>query len=400
MKKTVVSVATLTALTGVAATAVSADEYKVSSGDTLWGIANEVGTSVTQLKEENKLNNDLIHPGDVLTVNAEEVEAPAPVNEKHTYTVKSGDTLSQIGEEFSLDYKEIMKLNNLNSDLIFVGQVLIISNDAPQEEVAVATEEVTVDEVAEQETSDQTTEEVVTEEVTVEESTEEVAAAEQTEADRVVAEEQAQEVAAAQKAAEEAEAERVAAEEQAKEAAAAQEAAEEAEAERVAAEEKAQEEAAAQAAAEEAEEAAVAEAEAAERAAEQAAASQPSASTPSQSVSNGKNWYDWGTCAWYVFERRSEMGLSTGNGWGDASNWASAAQSSGYSVGNTPEVGAVMHAPAYTNGSYGQGHVAVVERVNGDGSILVSEMQFGGGVGDKNTRTLSASQASSHNFIY
>ena len=82
MKKTVVSVATLTALTGVAATAVSADEYKVSSGDTLWGIANEVGTSVTQLKEENKLNNDLIHPGDVLTLNAEEVEAPAPVNEK------------------------------------------------------------------------------------------------------------------------------------------------------------------------------------------------------------------------------------------------------------------------------------------------------------------------------
>ena len=400
MKKTVVSVATLTALTGVAATAVSADEYKVSGGDTLWGIANEVGTSVAQLKEENKLNNDLIHPGDVLTVNAEEVEAPAPVNENHTYTVKSGDTLSQIGEEFSLDYKEIMKLNNLNSDLIFVGQVLIISNDAPQEEVAVATEEVTVDEVAEQETSDQTTEEVVTEEVTVEESTEEVAAAEQAEADRVAAEEQAQEVAAAQKAAEEAEAERVAAEEQAKEAAAAQEAAEQAEAERVAAEEKAQEEAAAQAAAEEAEEAAVAEAEAAERAAEQEAASQPSASTPSQSVSNGKNWYDWGTCAWYVFERRSDMGLSTGNGWGDASNWASAAQSSGYSVGNTPEVGAVMHAPAYTNGSYGQGHVAVVERVNGDGSILVSEMQFGGGVGDKNTRTLSASQASSHNFIY
>ena len=219
MKKTVVSVATLTALTGVAATAVSADEYKVSSGDTLWGIANEVGTSVAQLKEENKLNNDLIHPGDVLTVNAEEVEAPAPVNENHTYTVKSGDTLSQIGEEFSLDYKEIMKLNNLNSDLIFVGQVLIISNDAPQEEVAVATEEVseevTVDEVAEEETSDQTTEEVVAEEVTVEESTEEVAAAEQAEAERVAAEEQAQEEAAAQAAAEQAEADRVAAEEQA-----------------------------------------------------------------------------------------------------------------------------------------------------------------------------------------
>src|SRR5699024_2755878 len=137
MKKTVVSVATLTALTGVAATAVSADEYKVSSGDTQWGIANEVGTSVTQLKEENKLNNDLIHPGDVLTLNAEEVEAPAPVNEKHTYTVKSGDTLSQIGEEFSLDYKEIMKLININSDLLFVCIVLYYSIISLHEEVRV-----------------------------------------------------------------------------------------------------------------------------------------------------------------------------------------------------------------------------------------------------------------------
>ncbi|WP_211220902.1 CHAP domain-containing protein, partial [Jeotgalicoccus marinus] len=150
-----------------------------------------------------------------------------------------------------------------------------------------------------------------------------------------------------------------------------------------------------------AEEQAAAEKAEAERAAEeQAAAAEPAAATPASSVSNGTNYYQWGSCAWYVFEKRSSMGLSTGNGWGDASNWASAASSDGYSVGNKPAVGAIMQAPAYTNGSYGQGHVAFVERVNGDGSILVSEMQFGGGLGSKSTRTLSASQAANHNFIY
>ncbi|SDK14786.1 CHAP domain-containing protein, partial [Jeotgalicoccus aerolatus] len=124
------------------------------------------------------------------------------------------------------------------------------------------------------------------------------------------------------------------------------------------------------------------------------------AATPVSSASNGTNYYTWGSCAWYVFEKRSSMGMSVGNGWGDAKSWASNAQAAGYSVNNTPSVGSIMQAPAYTNGSYGQGHVAIVERVNGDGSILVSEMQFGGGLGDKSTRTISASNVSSHNFIH
>ena len=58
-----------------------------------------------------------------------------------------------------------------------------------------------------------------------------------------------------------------------------------------------------------------------------------------------------------------------------------------------------MQAPAYTNGAYGLGHVAIVENVNADGSVTVSEMQFGGGLGSVSTRKLSASQAASHNFI-
>ena len=470
MKKTVVSVATLTAITGVAATAVSADEYTISSGDTLWGIANEVGTSVADLKTDNKLSSDVIFPGDVLTVNPEEAEkdaeveeAPAPANdEKSTYIVKPGDTLSEIGEALSLDYNEIMKLNNLSSDLIFAGQELTLdgstivaveeSAETPvveEVEVVEEAEEVeVVEEVAETESAEepaveevQAAETAPAEEVEVaapaveeaetevveevqEPSAEEIAAQEEAEAQaaaeaqavEAAAQEEAEaEAAAEQKAQEEAEAQaQAAAEQKAQEeaeaeaqAAAEQKAQEEAEAQaQAAAEQKAQEEAEAQAAAEQraaeqraAEQRAQEEAEA-EAAAEEAEQAQPAAATPVSSASNGTNYYTWGSCAWYVFEKRSSMGMSVGNGWGDAKSWASNAQAAGYSVNNTPSVGSIMQAPAYTNGSYGQGHVAIVERVNGDGSILVSEMQFGGGLGDKSTRTISASNVSSHNFIH
>lgn len=44
-----------------------------------------------------------------------------------TYTVKSGDTLSEIGARFGVSYLEIAKLNNIeNPDLIFPGQVFRI----------------------------------------------------------------------------------------------------------------------------------------------------------------------------------------------------------------------------------------------------------------------------------
>src|SRR5699024_9654514 len=95
------------------------------------------------------LSSDIIFPGDVLTFNPEEAEeaekAPAPASNESTYIVKPGDTLWQIGAEFSLDYNEIMKWNSLSSDLIFVGQKLSIDGSAaaePSAEEAPAVEEV------------------------------------------------------------------------------------------------------------------------------------------------------------------------------------------------------------------------------------------------------------------
>ena len=55
------------------------------------------------------------------------VEEPAREVKLESYTVKSGDTLSEIGARFGVSTQEIAKLNGIeNPDLIFPGQVFRI----------------------------------------------------------------------------------------------------------------------------------------------------------------------------------------------------------------------------------------------------------------------------------
>lgn len=108
------------------------------------------------------------------------------------------------------------------------------------------------------------------------------------------------------------------------------------------------------------------------------------------------NRYDYGYCTWYAYNRRAELGRPVGSFWGNASTWAGFARASGYAVNNTPAVGAVMQ-DSYSAGGYG--HVAVVESINADGSIYISEMNYAGW-NVKSYRTLDAGAASRYNFIH
>lgn len=108
------------------------------------------------------------------------------------------------------------------------------------------------------------------------------------------------------------------------------------------------------------------------------------------------NRYDYGYCTWYAYNRRAELGRPVGSFWGNAATWASYARGSGYTVSSTPIAGAVMQT---ANAAGGYGHVAVVERVNGDGSIFISEMNYAGW-NVYSTRTLDAGQVGSYNYIY
>ena len=101
-----------------------------------------------------------------------------------------------------------------------------------------------------------------------------------------------------------------------------------------------------------------------------------------KSVANRGNLYAYGNCTYYAFDRRAQLGRSIGSLWGNANNWNYAAKVAGFKVDKTPEVGAIFQTAA---GPYG--HVGVVESVNPNGTITVSEMNYAG-FNVKSSRTI------------
>ncbi len=76
----------------------------------------------------------------------------------------------------------------------------------------------------------------------------------------------------------------------------------------------------------------------------------------------GYNGYDYGYCTWYVANR-----ISVPANWGNASTWDNLAPSAGWSVSNTPVVGGIGQTDY---GGGGAGHVAYIEAVSADGSMI------------------------------
>lgn len=98
--------------------------------------------------------------------------------------------------------------------------------------------------------------------------------------------------------------------------------------------------------------------------------------------------FPWGQCTYYVSTRRDVPW--NGNAW----EWFGNARGFGRPEGQIPVAGAI----AVTWGSW-VGHVAYVERVNPDGSFVVSEMNVRG-VGVIDQRTLTVHNADMIGFIY
>lgn len=127
----------------------------------------------------------------------------------------------------------------------------------------------------------------------------------------------------------------------------------------------------------------------------QAATGNPTAGSSdaaaSANVGSG-NTYLAGQCTWYVKNTLPWVG----NNWGNAAQWASSAQAAGFSTGYTPQAGAVaVFQPGMDGADPNYGHVAVVDSVNSDGTINISEANYAGS--SYHTRTISPSGIT---FIY
>lgn len=122
MKKSILSLAAVTSIMAVSTVTVSAEEITVNKGDTLWGIAQKNGVSVDHIKQLNSLSSNLIHPYDVLQVSKSNNQSTS----NGTHTVKSGDTLWSISQEHGTSVQALKSANGLNSNLIFPGQQLSV----------------------------------------------------------------------------------------------------------------------------------------------------------------------------------------------------------------------------------------------------------------------------------
>lgn len=98
--------------------------YTVKAGDTLYGIANEYGLSVDELKSMNGLSNNNLSVGQKLLVSG--TGEVVVGNDYDTYVVKSGDNLYAIARKYGISVDKLKDINNLSSNLLSVGQKLLV----------------------------------------------------------------------------------------------------------------------------------------------------------------------------------------------------------------------------------------------------------------------------------
>lgn len=98
--------------------------YIVKSGDSLWAIAKRYGITVEQLKKANNLTSNTLSIGQKLIIPTNEIITPS--QDYTLYTVKSGDSLYSISKKYGLTINELMEYNNLGTTILRIGQTLKI----------------------------------------------------------------------------------------------------------------------------------------------------------------------------------------------------------------------------------------------------------------------------------
>ena len=101
----------------------NSNTYVVQRGDSLYSIANAYNVSVNDLRNINNLTSDILSVGQVLIIPG---NLNRNSNTSNLYVVKRGDSLWSIANKFNVSINKIRMLNNLNSDILTIGQTLII----------------------------------------------------------------------------------------------------------------------------------------------------------------------------------------------------------------------------------------------------------------------------------
>lgn len=111
--------------------------HVVKRGETLLGIANRYGTTMTKLMQQNSLKKEGVWVGQKLKVPAgSNIAATATSTAKSktasnkpkrvTHTVKRGDTLTKIAASYGVSMSKIQQANKMKSGEVQIGQTLVI----------------------------------------------------------------------------------------------------------------------------------------------------------------------------------------------------------------------------------------------------------------------------------
>ena len=101
---------------------ITTNTYVVQKGDSLYSIANKLGTTVSELKKENNLTTNTLQIGEVLRIPTKEIYE----GEENVYIVQKGDTLYSIAVANNTTVDELKRMNNLTSNILSTGQLLKI----------------------------------------------------------------------------------------------------------------------------------------------------------------------------------------------------------------------------------------------------------------------------------
>lgn len=100
--------------------------YTVKPGDNLYAIAREYGLTMDEIMRYNNLASTLLSIGQQLKIPSKTSDNKKPTENYIEYIVKRGDNLYAIGRQYGVSQEEIMRFNNLTSNLLSIGQVLRI----------------------------------------------------------------------------------------------------------------------------------------------------------------------------------------------------------------------------------------------------------------------------------
>lgn len=97
-------------------------EYTVKKGDNLYSISRNYGLTQSELMDYNNLTSNLLSIGQILKIPV----SKDSTSQQTAYTVQKGDSLYSIAQKYNTTVDSIKRKNNLTSNLLSIGQKLII----------------------------------------------------------------------------------------------------------------------------------------------------------------------------------------------------------------------------------------------------------------------------------